>query len=645
MRATRMSLRVAIIFAALAAIGNAAVAPAQVAGPDPVTAAQDTAYAPRYRFTPVYTNKINADVSSVGMSNDFRTGMTTPWGSIFDLGISGEQKNYRLQNRLDETKRLRLGDLHTFSPWWFGSVSYTDSRVFNRSIALGGGVQDFVINDQMLTLGTNYRRIFENLRTDVTGSGGMIKSERTFKNDSGLQTGVNGGVAVDIGDRVVWQGRGALRRSRDESETVEARFTGLGSSEDSLATSITIQAADSIRFDASHKRYSGEREFADQARGSLGGQAGGAEDIFEETEMRDTRNTTLTMNSRIFTRLTVNLTASHDEQVFDYAIQETRFSRTVGDAVSGNISYKLPWRTTTSIQFENNETLRDLGPQSIASVTDKRKRIALVLSHRFSKTFSMDFNGSSQLQQSFYLKYDENPRDRDQVDTNFNLRFTSQPFKKMSANINLAYTISDFINIDASQSGNNRTRELWDLRPGFTYVVNPRLSIVQVYGLSFDYTDYEFNQDQNFLDRNITFSNEFQYRPTRQVDLKFEYALHRHDSGSYLPDPVTGERLLDVSSEDRRDRTRIRVDYRATKHIAFFAENLYSRRLEWTPGNFEDRSTTTDGQVVLGSQANYDWGGGRNLRLLVSKVKRFSPFGAEAEKDYWDARSEFAYPF
>jgi len=26
-------------------------------------------------------------------------------------------------------------------------------------------------------------------------------------------------------------------------------------------------------------------------------------------------------------------------------------------------------------------------------------------------------------------------------------------------------------------------------------------------------------------------------------------------------------------------------------------------------------------------------------------VKRFSPFGAEAEKNYWDAHSEFSYPF
>lgn len=626
-------------------VGLNGSARAQWISGDPDLAAQDSTYTPRYRFSPVFKNQIVADVSSVAMANNFGTSLMTPWGSFFDFAISDEEKNYRLQNRLEQTKVMRLTELHTFSTFWNGSATYSDSRIFNRSIAVGGGVQDFIINDQQVNLGSTYRRIRDDVRTDLTGSAGAIRSERTFKNDRGAQAGVNGGVAYDIGDRITVLGRGALRGTSDQSQTADSTFTGLGSSEDSLGAAIRFQAADSIRFDASHRTYNGDRDFADQARGSLGGQTGNANDIFEEHEKRNWRNTSLAMNSRIFRRLTFQLKASHDEQVFDYAIQTTRYSRTVGDAVSGNIAYTLPWRTVTTVQFENNSIFRDLGVQSIASFTDKKKRVALSANHQFTKTFSLSLNGSSQLQQSFYLRYDENPRDRDQVDTNVSLRINSQPFKKISANITLGYTISEFINIDASQSANNRTRELWELRPSFTYVVRPNLTVIQVYGLSFDYTDYQFDPDQNYLDRNITFSNEFRFRPVKSVAIVFEYALHRHDSGSYLPDPDTGERLLDVSNEDRRDRSRIRVDYTVTKNIGFFAENLFSQRLAWTPGNFDNRDVTSDGQITVGTSANYDWGGGRGLRVTVAKVKRFSPYGADAEKNYWDARSEFSYPF
>jgi predicted porin len=316
----------------------------------------------------------------------------------------------------------------------------------------------------------------------------------------------------------------------------------------------------------------------------------------------------------------------------------------VGDDFTGKIGYTMPWKTVTSVTFDNSQTLRDYGPQSISSLTDVSKKVGISATHRFSQTFGFDFSAGTQLQQSFYLKYAQNPRDRDQVDSNVSLRIDSQPFRKMLANVSVAYSNGQFINIDATQSSDNRTRELWELRPSFTYTINPRLSIIQNYGLSFEYTDYAFKADQNFLDRNITFLNTFQYHPTTRIDLAFAYGLDLHDTGSYLPDPVTGVRLLDVSAKDRRDRTRIRCDYRLTKRVAFFAEDLYSRRVDMTPDNVIT-GTNTDGQITVGTSGNYDWGAGRYLRFQVARVKRFSPFGAEGEKNYWDAHSEFSYPF
>ena len=618
--------------------------PPPSAGPNPGVAATDSAYAPRYRFSPVFTNKIAGDVSSVDMSNDFHTGFKTPWGSIFDFALSNDERNYRLQNRVERTKAMRLSDLHTFNLFWNGTASYSDSRVFNRSIAVGGGVQDFIINDKQAQVGSTYKRAWNGMRTDLLGSGGVIESERTFKNDQGLQAGTNGGVAYTLIDQhLSVQGRGALRGSKDQSSTVETTFNHLGSQEDSVMTGFHLQASDSLRFDASYLRYNGDRDYADQARGSLGSQTGGAENVFQEHESRSTRNTTLSMASTLFERFSISLAGSHDEQVFDYAVQKTRFSRTVGDDFSGKIGYTMPWKTVTSVTFDNSQTLRDYGPDNISNLTDKSKKVGASATHNFTKTFSIALSAMTQLQQSFYLNKD-NTRDRDQVDTNASLRIDSQPFSKILANVTVGYSLSQFINIDASQSSDNRSRELWELRPGFTYTINPRLSIIQAYGLTIEYTDYDFKADQNFLDRNITFVNTVRYHPATAIDLAFEYGLYLHDTGSYLPDPVTGERLLDVSSKDRRDRTRIRVDYRFTKRITFFGENQYSQREDLTPDNVVT-GKTTDGQISVGTLGNYDWGAGRHLTFQVARVKRFSPFGAEGEKNYWDARSEFSYPF
>jgi hypothetical protein len=661
MRWAGMSRRLAVCFTVACTIAAAATsfgqgAPNSIAAADSAAVADSIALADSlkaladsllsYRFSPSFTNKVTADVSSVSMLNEFRTNFMTPWGSTFAFAVSGEEKNYRLTPQFEEKKLMTLSDLHTFNLFWFGMANYSDSRVLNRSKAPGGGFTDFLINDKTATLGSTYAREFGNMRTDLIGSGGLIQSERTFKNDKGIQSGVNGGMAYSIAEGIVVQGRAALRGTWDESSTVDSLYTGLGTSEDSVSTAFNFQLTDSIRFDATHNRYDGDRTFADQARGSTGNQQTGAENVFEETERKDTRNTTLSLRSRVAGRFGLTLTAMHDEQVLDYDVVSTRDSQTIGDLVTGGINYKMPWNTSASLQFETSETLRDYGPLSNSSLTDKRKRVSMFLSQALTKTMNVSFNGSTQLTQSFYLNQEESPLDQDQIDTILGLRISSSYWLRFTAGIGINYSNSEFVKIDSLQSSDNRTRQLWELRPNFTYFLRPNLSITQTYGLTFEYTDYFFNDDKNFLDRNVTFTNDFRYRPAKGIELIFEYGIYLHDNGSYLPDEETGERTYQVASEDRRDRTRIRVDYRVKEvvvgnriagAVSFFAENLYSRREEWTPGNFDLRDTTTDGQIQVGTNASYDWGGGRVLNFFVSRVKRFSEFGVDAAKDYWDA--------
>ena len=652
-----MRLTRRVLMTVTAALGLGALAApvrAQVTGEaadSAVTAATAAAtdsmsmFAARYVFSPTYMNRITGDVSSVGMANELRTSLRLPWRSTFNFQLSGEKRNYRLQNRLEDNKRMMASMTQVFRRDMSGSVTYADNRVFNRSIAVGGGVQDFVVNDLSLSSNVGYLQRFGDVRMDANVKGSVVNGQRTFKTDQTLAGGVFGGIAFEALDHRLWlEGRTGTGASEQRSTTADSTFHGLGASEDSLMASARVEFSDSIRFSADYVNYHADRVFTDQARGSLGGQLGGAENVFEETEFHDVRSTTLTMTSRLPLDFGLNLSASHDEDVFDYAIQQERFSNTTSDGFRGAVDYRMPWKSTATVSFEGSSTLRDLGPQSVSSLTDKRKLVRLGISHRFTPTLTVDLNGSTQLLQSFYLDYEANPRDRDQVDTSVNLRLSSKPFAPIMASINVAYSGSEFINIDSSQSGNNRTRSLYEFRPGFTYTMNQWLTIIQSYGLAIEFTDYTYKSTDNYLDRSITFTNTFLFKPMKDVDFKFEYALYLHDTGSYLPDPVTGQDLLDVQSEDRRDRTNIRVDYRLNRRIRVFGENLYSR--------FENRflstdatTVTIDGQIRVGTMGDYDWGHGRTLAFTVARVKRFSPFGAEAEKNYWDARSEFSYPF
>jgi hypothetical protein len=616
------------------------------------------------RFTPKYLNQINGDVTSVGMKNAFQVLVMTPFGSMINFNLSADEKHYRLQDKFDENKHLSATVGHTFNIFTTGSLSVMDNRVFNRSIIPGGAFQDYVFNDKSINAGAAYKRKYDpharnvgSVRLDAIGNASAVKSERTYKDDQTLAAGGFGGITTDfLGRRFRVSGRGGHRETWDQSTTSLGVYKGLGSGEDSLSTGVLAELADSIYVDAKYIYYEAGRTWADQAQGSAGGQQGGVENVFQETERRSARGITLSLNAQVLKQFRVNVIGSHDSQLSDYVVQKTRYSNTVTDGLRGTVSYVAPWATSATVTLENMQILRDLGPLSVSSYYDTRQKAGITMSHRFKSSLSLDLAGNTMLTRSEYLDKVANPRDRDQIDTSVNLRLSSAPFTKLTASISLAYSASEVVNIDSTQSENNRTRDLYELRPSFTYVFSEMWSISQTYGIAIEYTDFIFTPTSNFLDRNLSFANKLEFRPTGRVTFVFDYSYNFHDNGSYLPDDVTGEEELSVQGEDRRDRVFLRLDYRAVQRTNESVQGPLKRSLgffsEYRYSHFEDRSVlsdtktvSTDGQIVVGTRGDYELGAGRSLQFSLARVQRYSAFGSDAEKNYWDMRSEFNYAF
>jgi hypothetical protein len=599
---------------------------------------------PGYRFVPLFTNSINGGVSSVSMVNEFSSSITTPRSLVLNFGLMKNEKYYRLNDNSDLSKRLSLNGFYPLRYGMTSSLGYSDSRVSNRSAVVGGSFQDFIINDNGFNGGLTYNQRFPGLRLDAAANASAMNGERTYKTDQTIGGGVNGGVAANVlGNRVIVQARGAYRGTDETSRTTLSVFDGLGASEDSLSSVVRVFLSDSISVRASYSAYNGVRDYADQLQGSLGGQIPGEENVFQEREERSTRFSGIGLNSLLWTDLLLTLDVSHDEQLSDYLRQTTRFSENVTDAVRGSVSYTMPWRTTALVSFETTEALRNLGPQSVSSFSENRKRVGVGFGHSFTPTFRIDLNGSTQLAQSYYLDYDANPRDRDQVDNLASLRISSQLYKDVSANISLSYASTQYYNIDKSQSRNNRLREHYELRPGFSWYYRPWLTITQAYGLVIEYTDYDFVPEDNFLDRNLIFNNSFLLKPYAGMAFRFDYQLYVHDKGSYLPTGANGEDVLNVDTKDRRNQLLLRLDYNFNDRVALFAENRYNQFVDRAVSSGVE-SVSTDGQVQVGTTGNFAWSKGRKLTFMLARVKRFSPSGSDKEKDYWDMRSELNFP-
>jgi hypothetical protein len=614
----------------------------------------DSLVQPRFRFSPTFDAKTTAQVTYNEMGATFNNTFFGFNGVSVITMISANEKNYRLQDRIERSKQLTNTVTKSLMPGFTLALNQRDMRQLSRATLVTGGTQDFILNNQALTATANYRSPDGYaMRWDAHGSLNLQDNEFAFKRDQGQGGAINGGVRyLMLDNRVKVRVRGSLSDQSEKSSSIYETFDGLGTTSDSVQTLVDVEVADSLDVGLEWMSYNYERDFADQARGSSGAQQVGAENLFRETERREARLYGVNMSSTPFPGLTINTSAKHTEQLSDFVNTPSRYSRSVGDELRGDLSYRVRSGLAVSLKLENSQTLRDLGPQSVSSYTDKRRRVSLSLKKKFTETLNVDVTLAEGIGQQFYVKFEENPRDRDQLESSIKGRISSQPFSKVSTSMFLAVTSTDIVSIHQSNSRDNRTRLRYDFKPDITYTHNDRIKVEQGYGLAIEFTDYDYiflGQD-DFIDRNVNFWNRITHQVTPKLRNVFYYSLTLHDRGAYLPEDTLdfnnpdAERFLEVDREDRTDMARIEFNYKLNQHLTAVGKYEYSRRRDTTVGSSNDRVTTTGG-IEGGIIGAYKWGGSNTFNFTFKRVERFSPFVSGDQAKYWDANAAFKYAF
>ncbi|MCZ6767513.1 MAG: hypothetical protein O7D32_11355 [bacterium] len=590
----------------------------------------------------VYNGTIRGNVSSVSLSNRFVNTFAGPNGFRNSTTLFVQEARYRLQDRRDQTKRLTNTSYYAVRPGIIVDLTLSDSRFFNRTVTFSQEIQNFFNNNQLASGNLKYSTALPlNLRFNGAMAAQIARSEQTFLNDRSLEGSGRGAVSYNLGSFMTLRGRVAYKQSSRQADTGAAITSGLGAVSDSLAGSVRINLNETDLIEARYSRYARVEKSLELPRGIF------VEQIFDQDLERETK----TVNSNVLNLraelspvpgLTLRVEANHREQLNNFEVARNRFNNRVVNLLKGNLQYRIG-KTSVTLELENQNSLNDFGPTSVSGNRDKRRKIRLVLNQDITKTLSANVVFGTTLLQTFYLKFFENPRDRDQFDQLVNIRIRSRPFPKITAQIYGAVNQSEFVSIHRSQSQNNRTQLSLNFRPEFTYKISKMVSLNQIYGLNIEFTDHVFDENKNFLDRNITFSNTItaQLFPTLQLELF--YGLLLHDRGSYLRATPTSARFLDVEQEERRDQMEIRFRYNVNDKLAIVGSNEYSRRQDTFVGG--RTNVFIDGGLSLGIEGNYKLGPSRDLKLVVRKVTRFGQFNSPEQENYWVMDSSINFAF
>ena len=599
---------------------------------------------PRWTSRQVYNAGVKGNVSRVSMQSGFTSTFMLPGGYVINSRISIRETAYRLQEREDRSKRLSTG-LH--APLWQDlsvDVLLADNRFFDRVITFNGALQDVINDNQRASTNLRYARALPQ-GFHVNGHSGvsMVRSEQTFLTNQTREGAVSGGVSYKWRDNVTWSGRGFLKKASEDATTGGRENSGLGRDEDSLATNVDIQINPNTKMKVSYLRFTRTHEFMDLPRGVYIEQQFD-EDLIRETQTRNVEAIQWESQVSPFEGFVLKLKGVQRQELSDFAVDKRRFNERTNTTIGANVSYLMGGKTHLGVDLQNRDIDTDQGTLSVASNTEKNKSAKLSLVHPFTDTFQFTFQTGTTLRQIFYVDPFSNPRDLDHLNQYVNLRISSKPFPKIDAQISVAVTQADVVNIDRSLSQNNRTETSYDLRPELTYHINDRVDVRQTYGLNIEVTEFVFMEDDDVLDRNIRFSNTVRAQLTKTISTELFYTLLLHDRGSFLRPAPGAERLLDVDQEDRRDQMDIKFEYTINKHLMLQGKSQYSRREDQFAGSTR-KNIFRDGGIEVGVVGNYDFGQQRVLKFSLRKVNRFGRFNSEAQEDYWLMDSSLTYTF
>jgi hypothetical protein len=622
-----MQVLLVIVFVGLLAMARGAIAQ----GPPPPVALPDTisGNVPGLVAGLRYNGSIKGNVTKVSMGHR-ATGTASLLSGITSITIlSVEESKYRLQDRKDNLKSFSTSLVYPMRPGLIMDGILSDNRFFNRVVTGTNASQDLTNNSQRAQVNLQFASRLAMLAINTRSSASIDKSEQTFQNTDTNDGAVSGQARYNRGSKFAATARGFIRKAWQESEVGTNRFGGLGADEDSVSARAMFAVRDSSIVKAQYVRYTKTSEYLNQPSGVHGGQQFDA-DLRPELETRDVEAIRVEADMHPMRTVKLGLSAEHRDDSHYFVVDDKRTKLDTNDLVTADLMYQPSSKSSIGAKLEHTLGSHRF-PTKPGTYDDETKRLTLNWNQTLTSTLRFIVVSGVSLVQTTYLDTDS---DRDQRYQFANLRINSNLFAKVQATVFVEVAQTDKFNIKSSRSQNNETETRFDLRPEFTYKMNDRISLTQKYGLNIEFSDFLFQADQNFLDRNITFANTISARLTPVLSSEVYYSYLLHTKGSYLEPFPGAERLLSTDQKDRRDEITISFRYQINKHLVAVGRNEYSQRKDLFATGAAG-SVFKNGGIELGVEGDYKLGDQNSLKFTARRVKRFGRFNSPEQQDYW----------
>ncbi len=369
-------------------------------------------------------------------------------------------------------------------------------------------------------------------------------------------------------------------------------------------------------------------------------------------ERNDKRGEVLIVESaaKVSERISMDVTFNRNYSDQKFMIEDRRNKEYETKNIKAGLSFKYHSRGTFGISLKRSESDTELGPTSIASYRTRDYSLSGSLSQALSDSLSMTISASTSMNQKFFKKRAQNPRDADYLNSSLDCELDGHLFHAIKTTIAFSTLRTETINIDASLSGDNRVDFQYLLSPRLEFDPVPWIKLWQKYEIKLDYTEFTFDPDRNYLDRNTSLETDASLKIFKSMKLGLNHNYQMKDTGSYLS-RTGGEKLYGPTNENFEHRLRLKCDYNPSVDMLVFVRTTYKTQTSNSLGTIDGKrrvistSGSDSGDMKVGFERTRKIADTGKLDLDVAYVKRYGPFISEDRKQYWEINMNITLEF
>ncbi|MFH1866447.1 MAG: hypothetical protein ABIK85_11255, partial [Candidatus Eisenbacteria bacterium] len=365
----------------------------------------------------------------------------------------------------------------------------------------------------------------------------------------------------------------------------------------------------------------------------------------EQTELKEqeSESTSITANLQLLEGLSARLGFDYSRNQLYYRVEPTRNSDITARGVDAHIAYdagQTSFQADLSSDRKRNEYFDTQTGRNFSNT------MTMTLTHVFREGLDASLRGRMNLLSVHYDDFEDNDQDRDLFDREATLTVSYKARKDITTGLTIKVREDQLIYIRTSRTGDNKTTQKYAVEPFVRKSFTPRFSASQRYQLSADYTFYQYDNDANFLIRNMSITTGLNWKPFDPLDLGLEHSWRGQDEGSYGEDAF-GVEGYGRNSEREDHRLGLTLNYKIADMISIEVKQSLSVQNKWRIS--EDGKTPVwdkfDADLVGRASTEYSLPDGTTLNVSVARTHREATSISERQREVWNISANISRTF